>query len=149
MSTQPFPLDFESLEKGQIIETSTLVEVLGCEPGDKAWSLALMGLVDQIYDHRRDLVARVDHDRIIIETDAGACDYLDRRFHHHNRGMIRTALRRGRIGGDLTPEQQAMRECRDRITSATVLAAQQALRKQRKLERIGFIRREQIEDGED
>lgn len=84
-----YPLDFEALHKGQILEIEFLEKVFGTPytRGDR-WSFRLMSLQAQIHD-KTDLSCCVDRDSIRILTDAEASQHNYQMVGRHVRGISR------------------------------------------------------------
>lgn len=84
-----YPLDFEALTKGQILEIEFLEKVFGTPyiKGDR-WSFRLMGLQSQIHE-KTNLSCCVDRDSIRILTDAEASAHNYCMVGRHVRGISR------------------------------------------------------------
>lgn len=84
-----YPLDFDTLAKGQILEIEYLEGVFGVkfEAGSR-WAFLVMGLQAQIHE-KTDLSCRIDHDAIRILTDAEASEHNYRLVGCHVRGIGR------------------------------------------------------------
>ena len=74
-----FPLDFDALNKGDIITAKTLTEILGVRPSSARYRAKQVDLAfeieRQLKARDRDVTARLDHDDIIIVTDQDAVAY--------------------------------------------------------------------------
>ncbi|NBW19253.1 MAG: hypothetical protein EBR82_65890, partial [Caulobacteraceae bacterium] len=71
-----YPMDFDDLKKGQVLEIQQLERVL-CQDYQLSndWDMQLMKLQSLIHQHRQDLTVAIDHDRIRVLTDAEASEH--------------------------------------------------------------------------
>jgi hypothetical protein len=84
-----FPLDFDALTKGQILDIEYLERIFGVryEQGQR-WAFLVMGLQAQVHE-KTDLSCKIDHDAIRILTDAEASEHNFRLVGCHVRGISR------------------------------------------------------------
>ena len=84
-----YPIDFDALVKGQLLEIEYLEGVFAVKYENGArWAFLLMGLQAQIHE-KTDLSCRIDHDAIRVLTDAEASEYNFRLVGGHVRGIGR------------------------------------------------------------
>lgn len=127
-----YPIDFGAITKGSWLETQELERALGVGRGGPSWQFALMRLCEQIRENSGAL-ACIKNDRIRVMDDAEACEWTFREQERHVRGLRRSAQRRSLIDrSSMDDSRRALAEARDRITTATAIAASQAQRKMRR-----------------
>ena len=84
-----YPLDFDSLAKGQMLEIEYLESVFGVKyDGGDRWSFLLMGLQSGIHE-KTELSCRIEKDTLRILTDAEASEHNYRLVGVHVRGISR------------------------------------------------------------
>ena len=139
MSVEKYPIDFDTLTKGSWLETDVLVKCLGVNPADgDPWRFALRKFRDQI-ESTTGIVCFESHDRLRLATDEEADEYVYRQFGLHHSGITRQARRRLLIDRNaMDDDRRRLTESRDRIVFGVAAAARKELRRQRKLEKIGY-----------
>lgn len=90
------PIDFEALQKGEVIPAQRLREIYGTEE-ETELAFKRMGLVQEIEMRRSDLYPVIRDECIVILTDHEAAEYSVKRHEQLVRGMQRNARRRSRI----------------------------------------------------
>lgn len=93
-ATRKFPYDFDSLNKGSIIEAKELTEIFELKPSEKAYSFALMGLANQIEKYfkqasNQTVTVRRLGDDLHICTDEVASEVNQKRFNRDLRALLR------------------------------------------------------------
>jgi len=84
-----YPLDFDQLAKGQLLEIGLLEKVFGLAwSTDARWSFLLMGLQSQIHS-KTEMSCRIDKDALRILTDAEASAHNFLLVGRHARGITR------------------------------------------------------------
>ena len=134
-----FPIDFEALAKGMVIDQKQIEAIYqhkaGADPD--AFRLAQMRLVELIEKNRADLYPRIERHSIRIMTDKEAEEYNGARQRAHVRGIARDALRRGRINrSEFSDGERRAAESRDRGFSALALLTHRELRKSEREARL-------------
>jgi hypothetical protein len=129
------PVDFESLEKGTSISREELEEILGVSSDDDKYPFAVMALSVSIERHAG-IVCCQEKKTLRLLTDVEADAYTERRLRHHVDGLTRVVNRRLLIDrSSMGGMEQLAAESRDRIATATAIAAQTAMRQHDKIER--------------
>lgn len=82
-----YPLDFDALDKGQLLGLEYLEQVTGVSPrNDKEFKLRCLG-IKSLIEARRGFTCQVTYDGIRILTDEDAAAYNPKRFNGHIRGL--------------------------------------------------------------
>lgn len=127
------PLDFDTLEKGTLIDGEVLYAALECQPDHPHYGLKLVNLCERI-ESETAIICKIDQERIRLLTDEEACEYTFRMHRRHMRGLGRQIRRRTNIDYNmLTDEQRRMAEFQQRVMVASTQAARQAYRKEMRL----------------
>jgi hypothetical protein len=140
-----YPMDFDDLKKGQVLEIQQLERVL-CQDYQLSndWDMQLMKLQSLIHQHRQDLTVAIDHDRIRVLTDAEASE--------HNaqlvaRGARLVMSRNERLlsvdRGELSADESAAHDRRVLVSSALAAGIDNARRTIVALPARGLPRRSQ------
>jgi hypothetical protein len=86
---KPYPIDFKSLRKGQVLSTEHLEYVTGVSSLDfEKFAFAVLNLRKEIMD-RTGYTVRIDQRQLRILTDAEASVYNHKRLHGRVNGMFR------------------------------------------------------------
>lgn len=114
MSASRWPLDFDALQRGDLIPASKVEEIAGCTRDDRRYPMAMLRLSQQIRRHfmseRGDDVTVVsDHDDIRIHTMQEQAAYTRREDDRRRRSYVRN-LRSG-LSVDLSQLNET--ECRE------------------------------------
>jgi hypothetical protein len=125
-----FPLDFEALKKGDVIEQSRIESIyqvkFGTDP--TRYRLMQMKLVEIIERERPDLYPRTDRATVRIMEDKEAEAYNCGRHEAHVRGLARDARRRGRINrSEFSDADRRAAESRDLGFAALAAMAKREL----------------------
>lgn len=90
---QPFPMDYELLNKGDVIDAATIADITRTRVGTDAFSFASMGLRVRIERDTADLGAplllRHDKDTLVVMTDEEAAEHRRRVYDRKMLGMFR------------------------------------------------------------
>jgi hypothetical protein len=111
--TKRWPIDFESLEKGDVIGVEKLEKITGKVNGTQAYAFAILGLCQYIQNGMDNLnkpvTCKIDKGRIRILTDSEASDYLDHRDEQNRseqKRIVRHSLNVDQ--GNLNDEQKSV-----------------------------------------
>lgn len=142
-NSEPFPLDFEALQKGDVLSREQIVKALGrpivgerLTPFDEhRFRMLAMQLGGMIESERPDLVVGYHHDTIRILTDIEAEEATKRRCRSAVRSIGRNARRRAAIDrSEFSAEQLREAETNDRsITALALMTRKELARAQREL----------------
>lgn len=134
-NSERFPLDFDTLQKGDVVPAEIIQKAFPRVVGDvrsytTEFRLLQMRLKEMIEDARPDLVTACELDTIRILTDLEADSATVGRIRNAVRAIGRNHQRRARIDrSDFTPEQVRSAEHHDRMATMVHLAARKALTK--------------------
>jgi hypothetical protein len=96
METEPsaFPVDYDKLDKGDIIPAQVVCDFYGIQRSSRAYALVALRFAEQVKlelsRRGKNVVIRSDHDDLRILTDEEAVDYTEREY----RAGLRKAARR-------------------------------------------------------
>lgn len=125
------PLDFDALQKGQVIPRLVLERIFGFSQESKpaAYSFAVMGLIQHIERERQDLVCRgANGFDIRIMHDAEACEYLHARLEQCAASIRRISGKRARIDtSQFTDTQKRISDSQDRTAQGLALVTHKAM----------------------
>jgi len=129
-----FPIDFDSLQKGDFIRQEQIEKIYLQKWRDdpNAYRFAQMKLMGEIRAHRRDLDAHVkstDNDIEILD-DLRADAHTHKQIQQAQGKMATFVVRRGAINrSGFTAEEQARADSRDRISQAELAGLRSAREK--------------------
>lgn len=106
-----WPLDFDALEKGHVIDSAKLSQITKCERGTAAYALCTLQVKQEIEKKlaQRDypVTCKVEKDSIRILTDVEASEYNEIQGEHAVRKAYRALRRQMNVDArNLTEEQQ-------------------------------------------
>lgn len=138
MEAQRFPIDYETLQKGDVVPVERIEEIVNMKRDDVRFSLKVAALVDRI---RRELLDRdkpwtvaVVKGQIRVLTDAEATIYQRQRREQAHRSERQAFFYISKVDvAALTPEQRVEHE-REVINSGRFIQAMENVRKQMRLE---------------
>ena len=137
--SEPFPMDFASLEKGDVISDAQIQRIYlinRMKEPDK-YRLKMLTLRDEIERKRPDLLCRSDGHNIRIMTDEEAEQHTWDRIGHAVRSMGRNAQRRAVIDrSEFSGSLTAVAESRDRAATMLALANRKELAKSEREKRL-------------
>lgn len=97
MAVQLYPLDFESLQKGDVIPVEKVEEIARVKRDHPRFNFAALHLAKRIEtelaDRGRAVTVRSEHGALVICTDEDASNYNERRVKAQARGMGRSVRR--------------------------------------------------------
>jgi hypothetical protein len=119
-----FPLDFEAINKGDVIPQSKIEQIYLTQyrADPKAYAFAQMKLCNAIRESRPDLSAHIRSRDLDIEvmSDEQAEAHTQRRFEQARRTIATNAVRRASIDrSDFDSAKKAVAETNDRIQHAS------------------------------
>lgn len=137
-TTQPYPFDYDTMEKGDIIPVERLEELSGVERNHTSFGLHVMAFREMIMNEMmaRDnpVVVRSNHGSLEILTDAQAYRYNFCRAETHYKGLALSVSRQGWIDVKLLNEEdKAEHERLTMIQSRMYLGAKKGRKKAFKL----------------
>lgn len=138
-SNDMFPLDFESLNKGDVITESQLEQIYQLErrKDPDRFRLKMLALREDIERARPDLLCRCDGADVRIMTDQEAEEHTWERFAHAVRSMGRNAKRRAVIDRSAFDDTQTkIAESRDRAATMLALTTRKELAKAEREKRL-------------
>lgn len=124
----PYPIDFDSISKGDVITVKQLEEIYGAEYGTKEYNLACMKLIEAIHLHTArkgcPMRARVDKGAIRILTDSEGVQYAEDRHEASIRSMIRNhAMASATIDAANLTVQERQQEVENQVKRGRALIA--------------------------
>ena len=124
MATDAFPLDFEALQKGDLITQEKIESIYLVKYRDdpKQYAFCQMRLAGEIRNHRHDLAAHVKGRDTSIEilTDEQAEDHTRKLFEQARQRIVTTGVRRASIDrGGFDAAKRTASESQDRIIQAS------------------------------
>lgn len=135
MTTDAFPLDYEALQKGDVITQERIEAIyqVRYQNDPKQFQFRAMSLIESIESERPDLLARVDGQTVRIMTDIEADEVTNDRIERHVRGIGRNAKRRAVINRDgFSDEQKKISDVRDRNATALMIMTRKQMRAARR-----------------
>jgi hypothetical protein len=136
METDIHPLDFEALQKGDVIEQSTIEKAYAIRHDDDPDGYRVQGqlrLRAEILSHRGDLLVRTKGRGLVVLTDEQAEEYTVSRHAQLVGATLRNTSTRARIDRSGFDElQQRKAESWDRAMTAQAMDARKSLRAERR-----------------
>lgn len=125
---QKYPLDFDALQKGDVIPADQLERVVGERKGTPAYEFKVLGLRDEI-EEACGIVCRCIGGDLTLLTDEQLDAYTVGRTTHHVAALSKQARRRSLIDRSaMDSTEKAAAEARDRRVAYVAMAARKALR---------------------
>ena len=129
MITAKYPLEFDTLNKGDVISTEQLRSIFGKEMLDATFAFAVLGLKDRI-EAETDIVCRMGAVGIRLLTDLEADVYTVDQAYVGVKKLVKQAGRRSLIMRDeMTVDEKRAAESRDRMVIGIAAAAKRAMKK--------------------
>lgn len=91
IETNKYPIDFDVLEKGDVISNEDLEKITGHKFGTAKFSWAVIGLQGKIFKNRGFTSTHSQTVGLRILVDSEASVYNDKDFHNKRRGMFRAS----------------------------------------------------------
>jgi len=130
LRARPFPIDFDALEKGDVVSEEKLREVYPAED-DLGLRLKMISLGERIMDERSDLLVRYQGPTIRIMTDLEADQVMHSRVVKNARAITRNSRRRSRIDRrEFTQQEERGAAHRDLFASTMALSMRKQLAKE-------------------
>lgn len=134
---KPFP-DYDAFQKGTVVSVETIEHLVGCKRDDPHFRLKMMGLAQDIEQHRADsddpVVCKTTADTIEILTDEQADEYTSKQFEQGRRKMARNLRRKlGQVDPTMLSETQRRVRDRELFAMGSEIAA---MRKERRRIRL-------------
>lgn len=106
-----WPLDFDALSKGDVIDSGRLAEITKAAPGTSTYSLRLLQVKEQIerklLQREYPVTTKIEGNCLRILTDAEASEYNEQQAEQAVRKAYRSLRRQMNVDvRSLTPEQQ-------------------------------------------
>lgn len=130
-----WPVDYDTLEKGDNISPEKCESILKIKRDDKHYGIELLKLKLTIetamLERQKPVVVRAVNDGLRVMLDNEASEYVARRFLSHERGLVRDHLRGGRVDVSKLSDDERKRHERNTQTQAFKLQALQQARRPR------------------
>lgn len=91
--SRKFAIDVDTLQQGDVIPTTQLIDLLGMTPENRRWGLRMQALKQYIESRRPGFVCREQESQLRVLEEHEKPAYLGARFMAHVRGMVTTADR--------------------------------------------------------
>jgi hypothetical protein len=130
-----FPLDFEGLEKGDVVPCEKIERIYQIShlTDPLAYQLKTLALSKQISDERPDLLARVEGLTVRVMTDLEAEEWTHAQATRAVASIARNARRRAVIDrSEFSEEEKRVAESRDRTITALALMTRKELARARR-----------------
>ena len=138
MTAHQHPIDFDALNKGDIITAEQIERIYQVRQGTNDYRFAMQRLRDEIERERADLVTCCDQNNVLICSDQKADEVLWQRHRLAVRSIGRNVRRRHRIDmSKLDTEGAARAEHRGRVAASSYAAL---LKEQRRVAREARLR---------
>lgn len=133
MNPQKFPLDFDTIKKGDTITEPVCREIIGTAKTEEQYQIGLLGLKQQIERElmQRGIVATIKITRKTIEvlTDAQASEYNEARQNYALKSFVTSHRRMLGVDSSKLTGQQVVEHDRRLTNGATYLTALTEARK--------------------
>lgn len=129
ISTEKYPIDFDSLEKGDVISNEELEKITGHKYGTTKFAFAVINLRQKIFDKRGFTATHNQEIGLRILVDSESSFYNDKDFHNKRRGMFRAHKKMASVDvAQLSPVARELHE-RKLMSQSRVLSAVRESRK--------------------
>lgn len=127
--TERFPLDFETLKKGDYIEPAMIERICGFKSHTAAYQFGLLKLQADIQDHCEGFVVKQEKLGLRILKDLEASEYLGDMNRRRYRAIGRSNVLLGKVDQEVLTDAQRREHERRLIVHSRMLQAALAERK--------------------